>query len=457
MQKCLPKVLTGTVALILSAVAVSAQTAQPTVLSAATGQTASSSPQNPDQPLVLTLQDALQRAKANSPQFQSALTDQGLAHEDKVQARALLLPSVNYNMQYLYTQGNGIPGGPGRFIANNGVHEYLAQGNAHQVLSIVDFADFRRTQALEAVAKARAQIASRGLVVTVVQTYYAMVVAQRKYGTAQQAANEGQRFFTISRQLEQGGEVAHSDVVKAEIQYQQVQRDLQEAQLAMQRTRLELSVLLFPNFTENFSVVDDLRLPDPLLPFAEVEALAGRKNPDLQAAIYSLRAANSEVTAARAAYLPALTFDYFYGIDAPQFAVRDFEGRRNLGYAATASLTLPIWNWGSTQSKVKQADLRRRLARVELSAAQRTLLANLRTFYSEAQIARAELESLARSAELAAESLRLTTLRYQGGEATVLEVVDAQNTLTVARNAYDDGQARFRLALANLQTLTGTF
>jgi len=39
----------------------------------------------------------------------------------------------------------------------------------------------------------------------------------------------------------------------------------------------------------------------------------------------------------------------------------------------------------------------------------------------------------------------------------VLEVVDAQNTLTLARNAYDDGQARFRLAVANLRTLTGTF
>ena len=53
--------------------------------------------------------------------------------------------------------------------------------------------------------------------------------------------------------------------------------------------------------------------------------------------------------------------------------------------------------------------------------------------------------------------MRLTTLRYQAGEATVLEVVDAQNTLTQARNAHDDGQARFRIAVANLQTLTGKF
>jgi outer membrane protein TolC len=53
--------------------------------------------------------------------------------------------------------------------------------------------------------------------------------------------------------------------------------------------------------------------------------------------------------------------------------------------------------------------------------------------------------------------LRLTTLRYQAGEATVLEVVDAQNTLTLAQNALGDGQVRYRVAVANLQTLTGTF
>ena len=48
-------------------------------------------------------------------------------------------------------------------------------------------------------------------------------------------------------------------------------------------------------------------------------------------------------------------------------------------------------------------------------------------------------------------------MRYQAGESTVLEVVDAQNTLTTARNAYDDGQSRYRVAIANLQTLTGNF
>ena len=58
---------------------------------------------------------------------------------------------------------------------------------------------------------------------------------------------------------------------------------------------------------------------------------------------------------------------------------------------------------------------------------------------------------------LAAESLRLINLRYQAGESTALEVVDAQNTLVQMRNAYDDAQSRYRVALATLQTVTGNF
>ena len=129
----------------------------------------------------------------------------------------------------------------------------------------------------------------------------------------------------------------------------------------------------------------------------------------------------------------------------------------SVGYFLTASLNLPVWDWGARKSRLKQAHLRRDQANVELSATQRQLLRNLNGFYQEALTAREEVELLRQSADLAAENLRLNTLRYQAGEATVLELVDAQNTLTQARNALDDGQARYRIAIATLQTVTGAF
>lgn len=415
-------------------------------------------------PLTLTLQDAIERARANDPQYHAALTELGVAREDRVQARAGMLPGVSYNNSFIYTEGTGQPPAcalsstcqASRFVANNGVHEYISQGNAHESVSLTNFADYRRSSAALAQARAKAEIASRGLVVAVTQAYYGLVIAQRKYATGQRAATEAQRFLKISQELQNGGEVARADVVKASIQAQQQERDLQEAQLAMQRSRLDLAVMIFPDWNQNFSVVDDLQTPEPLPPFTEAQAAGRKNNPELRAALAALAVANHEVTAAWGGLLPSLGVDYFYGIDSNKFAVRT-DGVRNLGYSAVASLQIPIFNWGADRSKLKQAELRRDQTRLELSHEQRQLLSHLQQFYEEANMARSEMESLASSAEMAAESLRLTNLRYQAGESSVLEIVDAQNTLTQARNAYDDGQVRYRVAVANLQTLTGSF
>jgi len=411
-------------------------------------------------PLTLTLNDALIRARANEPQYRAALTRYGVARQAMVQSRAGLLPNVNYNAQFLYTEGNGTS--TGRFIGANGVHEYVSQGNVHQSLSLQNMAEYRLARAQEALAKANAEIATRGLAVAVTQAYYGFVVAQRKYGIAQRAASEAQKFFDITQKLEHGGEVAHADAIKSQLQLQQQQRALQDSQLEMDRSRLELAVIIFPGFNENFTTVDDLQNIQPLPSFQEAEAQAGQQNPQLAAALAAMRAANQEVAVAWNGFLPSLGLDYFYGIDANNFGANGFEigtrrPVRNLGYAAAARLDLPIWNWGASHSKLKSAHLERDQAKLELSFAQRKMVADLKTFYSEAQISRSELDSLRSSADLSAESLRLTTLRYQAGEATVLEVVDAQNTLTLAQNALGDGQVRFRVALANLQTLTGTF
>ena len=378
----------------------------------------------------------------------------GLAREDRVQSRAALLPGVDYNNGFIYTEGNRTASGV--FIANNGVHEYVSQGAVQQSLGVGQIAEYRRTTAAQALARAKAEIAARGLVVTIVQAYYGLEAAESKVASVQAANEEAQRFLTMSRQLEQGGEVAHSDVIKAQIQANDQQRALQESQLSAQNARLNLAVLVFPNFFQNFTLADDLAAVPALPPMTDVEQMAGRNNPELQAALAAMDVANREVTVARAGYLPTLVLDYLYGIDANHFAVNG-DGFRNLGYSATATLNIPVWHWGAIESKVKQAELQQHQAKVELSAAQRQAIADLQSFYAEARTARGQLDILQNSVDLAAESMRLTTLRYQAGEATALEVVDAQNTLTQARSSYRDGQARYHVAIANLQTLTGSF
>jgi len=406
--------------------------------------------------LRLTLDDAMARARATSPQILSANIATLLAREDIVQAKAALLPEVSSFNQFIYTQPNGAPSGT--FISNDGTHVYNNQAVVHgDIYSLKKIADYRKTQVAEAVARAKAEIASRGLTAVVVQNYYGMVASTRKLANARQSLAEARELLDITQKQERGGEAAHSDVVKAQIQVEQRQRDAQESQLGLDKVRLGFSVILFPDFRQDFTVVDDLDASRPLPPLAEVQKLAGASSPDIRAAQGAVEMQNWEIKSARAARLPSLSFDYFFGINANQFALHDPEGLRNYGSAAQIQLSIPLWTWGAARSKIRVAELGLQQARNDLSLTQRQLLANLNSFYLEADAASFEIASLRHSLDLATESLRLTRLRYQAGEVSVLEVVDAQSTLVEARNANDDGMVRYRMAVANLQTLTGAF
>jgi outer membrane protein TolC len=298
----------------------------------------------------------------------------------------------------------------------------------------------------------------------VTRSYYALVTAQRKYATAQQAAQQAQRFLTTTRQQQQLGQVARADTIKAELAFQQQQQAFRDALVAMDNARLALAVLVFPDLTESFSVVDDLATVPPLSTFNDVKAMAVRNNPDIAAADATLRAAGHDVDIARNAFYPTLSIEGVYGIEANEFALHSRIAAQpelgvlpNLGYFVTLNLQVPVWDWGATRSKVHQSEARARQAQVTLSQAQRQQMSSLYSKYNEALAARSAVENLRRVADLAAESLRLTILRYQAGESTALEVVDAQNTLVQARTAADEAEARQRVAIADLQTLTGPF
>jgi outer membrane protein TolC len=315
-------------------------------------------------------------------------------------------------------------------------------------------AGYRQAKLADALAQARRDVAERGIVATVVQAFYGTIVAQRRLGNLRLAEDEARQLVDITQSREKAGEAAHTDSIKAQLVFKQAQRALQDALLEVEKSKLGLVVLLFPDYRQDFQLADDLQKTNALTPFEEVAHLAASKNPDLRAAQLALQQENAGIRQARAGYMPSLSFDYFFGINANRLAY-SVDGARQLGSSAQVTVNIPIWNWGATRSKVLQSQLKAKQAQLDLNLTQRQALANLQSYYSEARTAYSQIESLKQSAEMSAESLRLILMQYDAGDISILEVVDAQSTVVQARTAYDDGLARYRLALANLQTLTG--
>jgi len=440
-----------------------------TLASAGFAQQQVSSPATQPSPTAITLDEAIARARVNEPAFAAAVAASKNAALDQSIARAALLPNVVYDNQYLYTQSNHCPStnkicaanagvsstAPVRFIANNSVHEYVSQASVTETIGAQQINAVSRASAALAVATAEREVAQRGLVASVAGSFYALSTADRRVVVAQRAANEAAGLTKLTEQRETAREVARADVVKAQLLQQQRDRDLADAKLNAERARLELGVLLFPDPRSPYTLV----VPDPPASVparADVEAALAKHNPEMESALASSHLADLNVFAARSAYLPDMELNYSYGIDATQFATNANDGSHNLGYSASATLNIPIWDWFTTRDKVRQSEINRDTARVVLTNTQRKLIAELEEYYAEAMTAHDQLESLDHSVATATESLRLTRDSYSAGETIILDVVDAENSLASSELAREDGMARYETALANLQLLTGT-
>ncbi len=411
----------------------------------------------------ITLNEAIRRAEANEPAFAVAAAEQRATTLERKDARAALLPSASYHNQFLLTESNKSQaatkqGGYNQslpvFIANNAVHEYYTQGVVNETVGFAGVAAVRLADAAAAVASAELEIVRRGLVATVVNLYYSVSAGDERVAIARRALGEADRFVDVTQKREAGREAAHADVIKAQLQQQQRQRELIDAKVAASKAQLELGVLLFPDPASVYSLAAT-EVP-PLLPErASVDSAARANNPELRSALANLQVSQAQTSTAQAALLPVLGLNFAYGLDAPQLARNGPDGARNLGYSASATLDIPLWDWLTTERKVKEAHIRGDVAKVAVSATQRRLVADLAEFYAEADVAQQQLASLDGSVVTARESLRLTNLRYVDGESTVLDVVDAQNTLISQETARAEGIVRYELALAQLQTLTG--
>ena len=392
-----------------------------------------------------------------------------VARQDREQARTALYPSLSAKSEYLGTEGNGkIP--TSRFVTNDGVHVYREWAVVHQDLSPGTFTRAGVAAGFGAPRPWHApelEIARRGLVPTVTKAYYGLLAAQRKYATAQQAARSGAtRARTSARTWNTAAKWRTATSLNRELQQNAQQQALNEAQLAMESRAWIWRCCCSATSTKTSRSWTTWISRPPCRRLPTSKPWPSARIPTLGVAMQALRGASLDVTLARQAYLPTISVDAVYGIEANAIALNSTDAAYQAtsaplptpGYFIDAALNIPVWDWGVRRSKVRQAETQTRRGASRAERAQRTLIRNLaRLLRRSANRAPAD-GSAARAVDLASESLRLNTLRYQAGEATILELVDAANhadsrpatrTMTVwCATAW---------RIANLQTLTGIF
>jgi outer membrane protein TolC len=401
----------------------------------------------------------LRLANTQASTFQTAVLNERIAAEDVRQAQAAFLPKVSTPLSYIYTSpAIGLPPGEPRgpsFVSADGIGVYDAFVNVSGDFDIAGRlrATLAKNRALLAAAHAGAEVARRELAQAVVEAYYGLALANVQVRAAETNLAAAEEFEHITSLLLSGGEVASVDLTRAQLQTIARRDELDKARASEAVAAGSLRVFVGYDFTRPISTTD-LAIALPIASeYQHFRAEDISRRPEFTQLEQQLRAAREEIRIARADRLPSLSYSVNGGFDTDSMKAPRL--KEHTGVGASISFSIPIFDWGASRSRERQARLR-----VEVAENERTIA--LRGFTQQFYAAQAQVTNAATRINLARDgvtkaqdNLSASIARYRAGEAQIVEVTDAQTTLVEQRNALYQAIFDYQTALARLRLATG--
>ncbi len=170
--------------------------------------------------------------------------------------------------------------------------------------------------------------------------------------------------------------------------------------------------------------------------------------PDVQAAEARLRAAGARIDAARAAYFPGIALTAAVGGQSTELS--NLLDARSLAWNVAASLTQPIWDGGRIGAQYDATLARRTQIELDYRDSVVTAFKEVRDALGQYGEAELTLQSGTRRAQALLRAAELTRLRFDAGESSRLDVINAERLALGAQAQNADAARSLAAAQANL-------
>lgn len=408
-----------------------------------TASTASSSPR--------TLEQYIDAARKAPSTVQHARLLQRSAQANVNAARANFLPILTVNNTFAYNSPLLYAPGQFSYVALNGVHEYSTLGNAALELDASGRlrALLDRARANRDIATANVEISDRDLVRLVTTAYFHVVLARHLLASANENLQAARDFEERVKKLEAAGEVAHADTIKASLEVALMEKTAQSSALEAELASHELASYYTTDTATAVNVADELDVSVPPPPMPLTGASPYLKRPELRSLAAEAFGFHADARQMRAKLLPQVTLQAQYGIDSTRYSFRD------RGYALFGHLDIPVFDWFRSYNEMRAYTFQARQAENDIAVARRTYSKEYQDALSSVASSYQQTQTAERELQLAKENVRLSMLRYTGGEGSATEVVTSQQQLTQAQIDWYSARANYSNAQSALKVASG--
>lgn len=468
-------------------------------------------------PASLSLEQAVEIARANNPTYLQSQNDQVQADWDVRQAYGQLLPSASANSGVTWqgageqqfgtlTLGDlGFGDLPSYYLSSYGI-------NVGMSLSLATVLGPSQAKAARGAVTARVRAAEANLVLQVTAAYLDMLRQQEGLRLARQQAENAQLNLRLAQGRLEVGTATPIDVGQAEVQVGRAEVSVLQARNAVATARMRLLQQLGVSVDQEMELETAFPLSEPTWTLEELEGTALERNPALDATRRSRQAADIGVMQARSPYLPTLsvstgwsgftreasntdfqilqakaqvasqvascnaTNDLYSRLarpiaprdctqyaftDADRLAIIDQNDQFPFNFQKSPlsvrfGLSIPIFQGFSRQRNLEAAKLQREDLDQQVREQEMALRADLSVALATVRTAYESALLEERNRSLAEQQLRLARERYQLGAITFVELIAAQTVLAQADRDRTAAVFAYHDAVTRLESLVGT-
>jgi outer membrane protein len=318
-----------------------------------------------------------------------------------------------------------------------------------------NFYEIKEYNASKNSAKSSVKITQQELILSVKRAYFDVLKAKMLLEIQKEALKRANEQLRIAETRYELGAASYSDVLKAKVQYGDVELALIGAENAVELAKATLNSWMGQSVDSPIDVEENLTAPDFNYSYENALKRAMSENPSLRQAEFDLRSAEAAVGMARSGFLPNLNLSGSYYWAHPELdRIKDIR-EREYSWRLSASISLNIFDNFQKNYNLSWAKVSRNSARENFHQTARDVTLGLKKAFLNVQEAKQKIDLTKKKVESAEEDLDLVQEKYNLGSANILELLDAEVSFKEAESDRVQAFYDYNLAIAEFEKAMG--
>jgi outer membrane protein len=292
------------------------------------------------------------------------------------------------------------------------------------------------------------------LEIQVSQGFYTVYQQQQSLDIANQAFQNMQKSYDVSKNKVDAGISPKEEMFQAELNLATARSDFENKQVALENAKDDFKLLIGLSLYDDLIVLPNIAVDTVAvdISFAIDQGLANRM--ELRQRKIDIELSQFDLIQTKALNEFKGNLGLSLGIFGDNSNVADVYSNPTDNETVSVSLTIPLWDWGEKKSRIKASEASIKTADISYVEEQNNIILSIRKIYRNLLNLRNQIEIARQNVANAQLTYDLNLERYKNGDLTGMDLNLFQNQLSEKQLTFTNSLIYYKLELLNLKVQT---